>query len=82
VKLEPGNGYTPVKVAVWDSEIDTSIFKDRLVKDSSGNPEVIAYDIQNWKTTGQLYPLTAGQPRAKWGSAFSSIENLAHFVEN
>jgi subtilisin family serine protease len=63
VRLEPGKGYSTVNVAVWDSGVDTNIFKDRLVKDLSGQPEVIAYDIESRKTTGQLYPLTAEQQK-------------------
>lgn len=61
VQLPPGKGYAPVNVAVWDSGVDTNIFRDRLDKDASGNPEIIAYDLDSRKTTGQLYPLTADQ---------------------
>ncbi len=63
VRLDPGKGYTPVKVAVWDSGVDTKIFSDRLLKDNSGQPAVIAYDIESRKTSGNLYPLTADQQK-------------------
>jgi subtilisin family serine protease len=61
VTLEPGKSYKPVNVAVWDSGVDLAIFKDQVVKDASGKPAVIAYDIAAHKTTGNLYPLNAEQ---------------------
>ena len=56
VRLEPGRNYTPVNIAIWDSGVDTAIFKDRLIRDNHGKPAVIAYDIDSRKTTGELYP--------------------------
>jgi subtilisin family serine protease len=64
VRLDPGKGYSTVNVAVWDSGVDINIFRDRLVKDSSGAPAVIAYDIESRKTTGHLFPLTPQQQKA------------------
>ncbi len=55
VQLDPGKGYAPVNVAVWDSGVDTGIFKDQLIRDD-GQPAVIAYDLYMKKTTGDLYP--------------------------
>ena len=63
VRLDPGKGYSTVNVAVWDSGVDTNIFKDGLVKDSAGQPAIIAYDIESRKTTGQLYPLNPEQQK-------------------
>ncbi len=48
---------------MWDSGVDINIFKDRLVKDTSDKPEIIAYDIDSRKTSGQLYPLTPEQQK-------------------
>jgi hypothetical protein len=56
VRLEPGKGYTPVNIAVWDSGVDTAVFKNQLVLDQNGKPAVIAYDMYARKTTGELYP--------------------------
>ncbi len=56
VQLDPGKGYTPVNVAVWDSGVDTAIFKDQLIRGEDGKPAVIAYDLYVKKTTGDLYP--------------------------
>ena len=52
--------YTPVNVAVWDSGVDTDLFKNRLVN-SGATPAVIAFDRFSQPTTGNLYPLTAAQ---------------------
>ena len=56
VRLDAGKNYTPVNIAVWDSGVDTAIFKSQLVRDQDGKPAVIAYDINARKTTGELYP--------------------------
>jgi subtilisin family serine protease len=69
VTLEPGGQYQPVNVAVWDSGVDLAIFRDRVLKNSEGQPAVLAYDLDARKTTGSLYPLNAAQagryPEAK-----------------
>ena len=69
VTLEPGQKYQPVNVAVWDSGVDLSIFLDRVLQNSAGQPAVLAYDIDSRKTTGNLFPLDAAQlgryPEAK-----------------
>jgi len=59
VRLEPGRNYTPVNIAVWDSGVDTTVFKSQLILDKDGKPAVIAYDINAQKTTGDLYPFPA-----------------------
>ncbi len=59
VRLEPGRNYSPVNIAVWDSGVDSGIFKGQLIREKSGNPAVIAYDINTRKTTGELYPFPA-----------------------
>lgn len=60
VTLPLGGPYTPVNVAVWDSGVDTDLFKNRLVN-SGAMPAVIAFDRFSQPTTGNLYPLTAAQ---------------------
>ena len=56
VRLEPGKDYTPVNIAVWDSGVDTAIFKSQLILGQDGKPAVNAYDLNARKTTGDLYP--------------------------
>ena len=67
----------PVVVAVWDSGVDTAIFKDGQFtnkkeeangKDDDGNGYIddihgIAYDLDSNKDSSQLYPLNDAQAR-------------------
>jgi subtilisin family serine protease len=44
VSLEPGRPYAPVIIAVWDTGVDTTIFKSQVVRDAAGTPLVIGFD--------------------------------------
>jgi subtilisin family serine protease len=57
VSLPPGQSYAPVKVAVWDSGVDVALYREQVVKNSDGNPALLAYDLNAEKTSGYLYPL-------------------------
>lgn len=61
VTLAPGKNYTPVRVAVWDSGVDISVYKKQLLIDGDDRPAVIAYDLQSQETTGYLFPLSPEQ---------------------
>ena len=79
VTLGEDGKYQPLSVAVWDSGVDVAVFKDRVVKDASGQPTVLAYDINTRKTTGNLYPLNSEQFRrfpegAKHLKGFSDLQ--------
>jgi hypothetical protein len=52
VELAPGKGYAPVTIAVWDSGVDTALFKGRVVTDASGKPSVLAFDKYSNPATG------------------------------
>ncbi len=80
IALEPGKDYRPVTLAAWDSGVDISIFKDQL-KETAGAPAVIAYDIENRKTTGNLYPLTAEQ-KDKYKNAESELKGFSDLQAN
>jgi Subtilase family len=58
VTLEPGRPYTPVVIAVWDSGVDTAIFKQRVVRDAKGKPVVIGFDKYANPTNTELQVLT------------------------
>jgi subtilisin family serine protease len=58
VALEPGRAYTPVVVAVWDSGVDTAIFKSQLVRDAKGAPALIGFDKYANPTNTELQVLT------------------------
>ena len=51
--LAGGKPYTPVKIAVWDSGVDSALFSDRLVKDAD-KPALIAFDRYAKPATGEL----------------------------
>ena len=59
VELPPGRGYAPVPIAVWDSGVDTALFKDRLVVDAPGKPALIAFDKYSNVATTELAPIPA-----------------------
>jgi len=75
--LVAGDKAEPVLVAIWDSGVDTAIFKERQFtnpkeqvngKDDDGNGYIddvhgIAYDLESNKETSQLYPLKGAQER-------------------
>ena len=46
VDLPVGQDYTPVPIAVWDSGVDSALFRERMVLDASGKPALIAFDIK------------------------------------
>ncbi len=81
VILDAGGNYRPVNVAVWDSGVDLAIFKDRVVKDGSGQPAVLAYDIETRKTTGNLYPLNAEQSK-RFPEAKKELKGLSDLQAN
>jgi hypothetical protein len=59
VELPPGRGYPPVAIAVWDSGVDTALFKERLVMDAPGKPALIAFDKYSNPATSELVPIPA-----------------------
>jgi subtilisin family serine protease len=81
VALEPGQKYQPVNVAVWDSGVDLAIFRERVLKDSAGQPAVLAYDIESRKTTGSLYPLNAAQA-GRYAEAKKELKGLSDLQAN
>lgn len=58
--LPAGRGYAPVTVGVWDSGVDSAVLGDRVARDASGAPALIAFDKYSDPATGELYPLPAG----------------------
>jgi len=81
VTLEPGRNYQPVTVAVWDSGVDFAIFRDRVLKNSEGQPAVLAYDIESRKTTGNLFPLNAAQS-ARYPEAKQELKGFSDLQAN
>jgi subtilisin family serine protease len=54
--LPAGRPYAPVKIAVWDSGVDSALFRDRLVLEG-GKPALIAFDKYGNPATSELAPI-------------------------
>ncbi|HET7031928.1 MAG TPA: S8 family serine peptidase, partial [Casimicrobiaceae bacterium] len=50
---------TPVTITVWDSGVDSALFKGRMVTDASGKPALLAFDKYSNPATGELAPIPA-----------------------
>ena len=65
VTLTAADKLTPVRVAIWDSGSDLSLFPGRVYTDrhpaSGGDPHDIAFDLKGLPTHGYLHPLDAKQ---------------------
>jgi len=59
VELPTGKDYAPVTIAVWDSGVDSSLFKGRMVTDAAGKPALLAFDKYANPATGELAPIPA-----------------------
>lgn len=58
VALPASGPYTPVVVGIWDSGTDTTLYKDRVLRDAAGKPAVIAFDKYSNPAAGDLQPLS------------------------
>jgi subtilisin family serine protease len=56
--LEPGRPYAPVVIAVWDSGVDTAVFRSQVVRDAKGAPVLIGFDKYANPTHTELQVLT------------------------
>ena len=56
--LPGGAKLAPVNIAIWDSGVDTALFKDRLVTDG-GKPAVIGFDRFEKPAHTELLPIPA-----------------------
>jgi subtilisin family serine protease len=64
VTLPAQGAYTPVRVAVWDSGVDTALFPKQLLKDAKGKTALLAYDLDSRPSNTELFPIpSAVQPR-------------------
>jgi len=63
--LTAASKLTPVKVAIWDSGSDLSLFPGRVYSDPhpapGGDPNDLAFDLKGFPTHGYLLPLDAPQ---------------------
>ena len=57
VSLPPGQPYSKVVVAVWDSGVDSALFKRQLLRDARGKPLLSAFDKYAKPATTELQAL-------------------------
>ena len=80
VTLPAGRPYAPVKIAIWDSGVDSRIFGDRVVKDGA-NAAYIAFDRYGNPDKGELTPIP--EPlRAKIPSMKARTKGLSDLQAN
>ena len=59
VALAADGAYTSVRLAVWDSGVDTALFKSQLLLQPDGQPTLIAFDKYAQASQGALFPIAA-----------------------
>lgn len=80
VSLPPGKDYTPVRIAVWDSGVDSSIFKGRVVQEG-GKDAYIAFDRYDNPARGELTPIPVDL-RSRIPSMEARIKGLSDLQSN
>ncbi|MCM2327490.1 MAG: S8 family serine peptidase [Lysobacter sp.] len=81
VELPKGQKYAPVKIAVWDSGVDASLFKDRFVVDKAGKPLFIAFDVRENPSKSELMPIPA-ELRSRIPAMKSRMKGLSDLQSN
>lgn len=60
VTLDASQKLTPVRIAIWDTGVDVSLFPNQTYTDpnpSKYDPHGLAFDLLNFPTHGNLFPL-------------------------
>jgi hypothetical protein len=57
VTLPASGKFSPVRVAVWDSGVDTKLFPTHLLKDPKGKPLLVAFDLFSKPAETELFPI-------------------------
>lgn len=84
VVLTPDQKLTPVRIAIFDSGVDTALFPDRLFVDpqpGAHSAHGLAFDVQGNLINGDLQKLTAEQ-QAMVPRAISMIQGMADVNES
>jgi hypothetical protein len=79
VTLHARDKLTPVRIAVWDSGSDVSLFPQQLYTDphpTEFDPHGLSFDLLNFKTHGPLMPLTPAQ-RAMYPAKVAFLEGFS-----
>ena len=81
VELSPGKDHKPVTIAVWDSGVDSALFKGRMVADASGKPALLAFDKYSNPASGELAPIPA-ELRAKLPQMKARLKGFSDLQSN
>ena len=84
VTLHASDRLTPVRIAIWDSGSDATLFKSQLYTDPAPkefDAHGLAFDMAGFKTHGFLFPLTPGQ-RAAYPAKVTFIEGFSDLQES
>lgn len=84
VTLQARDRLTPVRVAIWDSGSDVTLYPRQLFTDPAPkgfDPHGLAFDLQGFKTHGFLYPLTPAQ-RAAYPTVVTFLEGYSDLQES
>jgi hypothetical protein len=79
--LLPGRGMAPVRIAVWDSGVDATLFSDRLVTDPGGKVAFIAFDRYGDPSSNVLFPLPA-EAKDRWPQMRSRVKGFSDLQSN
>ncbi len=87
VTLTPEEKLTPVRIAIFDSGVDTSLYPDQLFTDpdpGEHSPHGLAYDMQGNLYNGDLQPLTAEQKEAypQFLAVSQGLEDLENGIDS
>ena len=59
VALPAGRNFTPVRIGVWDSGVDSALFKQQVLRDARGQPLLNAFDKYGKPSSTELQMLPA-----------------------
>ena len=87
VTLTAADKLTPVRIAIFDSGVDTSLYPDRLFVDphpDGHSPHGLAFDLQGKLYNGDLQPMTAEQKAAypKVLTVFQGLDDLQNGIDS
>jgi subtilisin family serine protease len=79
--LAPGRGLVPVRIAVWDSGVDTSLFPDRVLTNAEGKVAFIGFDRYGDPSPNVLFPLPA-EVKDRWPQMRSRVKGFSDLQSN
>ncbi len=75
--VAPADVRGEVRIAVWDSGVDTALFGSQVLRDAKGKPLVVAFDRYSQRTTGELMTI----PKALQGKLPQMVARTKGFSD-